>query len=94
MLNEIKINLQNVYQFVNKKELDDLKPAAIDALKKLHDKSGKGNDFLGWVNLPESITDAQLSDMEQTASQLSAISEVLIVIGIGGSYLEIGRAHV
>jgi glucose-6-phosphate isomerase len=87
MLDEIKLNLQNIGQFVSQKELDDLKPAAIDALNKLHDKSGKGNDFLGWVNLPGSVTDAELADIEQTATQLSSISEIVIVIGIGGSYL-------
>lgn len=54
----------------------------------LHEKTGKGNDFLGWVNLPSSITDAELNDMEATASRLRAKKiDLLVVIGIGGSYL-------
>ncbi len=54
----------------------------------LHEKTGKGNDFLGWVNLPSSITDADLNDMEATASRLRAKKiDLLVVIGIGGSYL-------
>jgi glucose-6-phosphate isomerase len=54
----------------------------------LHDKTGKGNDFLGWVNLPSSITEGELADIESTAARLKAKKiDVLVVIGIGGSYL-------
>ncbi len=54
----------------------------------LHQKTGKGNDFLGWVNLPSSISEDVLSEMEATASLLkSKKTEILVVIGIGGSYL-------
>ncbi|MDR1056232.1 MAG: glucose-6-phosphate isomerase [Prevotellaceae bacterium] len=87
MLNEIKINLQNINQFVAKNDLENLKPAALDALRKLHDKTGKGNDFLGWVNLSSSISEVELMDIENTVSELSSLSEIVIVIGIGGSYL-------
>lgn len=87
MLNDIKINLQNIYPFVSKNEVEGLQPAAKNALQQLHNKSGKGNDFLGWVTLPQSITDAHLTDIEQTAAQLTSLSDIVIVIGIGGSYL-------
>ena len=56
--------------------------------KALWEKSGKGNDFLGWVTLPGEITDAALSEMEETARVLRAKkTDLLVVIGIGGSYL-------
>ncbi len=53
----------------------------------LHNGTGKGNDFLGWLNLPSSITDATLSEIEATAQKLRARCEVVVVVGIGGSYL-------
>ncbi|MDP4272134.1 MAG: glucose-6-phosphate isomerase [Bacteroidota bacterium] len=53
----------------------------------LHNGTGKGNDFLGWLNLPSSITDAVLSEIEETAQKLRARCEVVVVVGIGGSYL-------
>lgn len=56
--------------------------------KSLWEKTGKGNDFLGWVTLPGEITEATLSEMEETALVLRAKKiDLLVVIGIGGSYL-------
>ncbi|MDR0763143.1 MAG: glucose-6-phosphate isomerase, partial [Bacteroidales bacterium] len=57
------------------------------AYSELYTKSGKGNDFLGWVDLPAEITPSQLEDIEQTAAKFRAKSEVFVCIGIGGSYL-------
>ncbi len=53
----------------------------------LHSGEGAGSDFLGWVNLPSSINSAFLSDIENTARSLASNAEVVIVVGIGGSYL-------
>jgi glucose-6-phosphate isomerase len=53
----------------------------------LHEGTGKGNDFLGWLNLPTSIDEAHLADVENTAKILRENCEVVVVIGIGGSYL-------
>lgn len=53
----------------------------------LHQGTGKGNDFLGWLNLPAEITEAHLADVMATAEQLRKKCEVIVVIGIGGSYL-------
>ena len=49
--------------------------------------TGKGNDFLGWVNLPSSITPEEIEAINLTARTLASKAEVVIVIGIGGSYL-------
>jgi glucose-6-phosphate isomerase len=57
------------------------------AYKQLNDKSGKGNDFLGWINLPESFSEELLQKIEKTASDIAKQSEIVVVIGIGGSYL-------
>ena len=48
---------------------------------------GKGNDFLGWVNLPSSVTPSQIAEINEAAASLRSKCEVVVVIGIGGSYL-------
>ena len=53
----------------------------------LHSGEGAGNDFLGWVNLPSSITAAELEEIKSVARKLRERAEVVICIGIGGSYL-------
>ena len=50
-------------------------------------KTGKGNDFLGWVKLPSSIHDNDLKEIKATANNLAGKTDVIVVIGIGGSYL-------
>ncbi|MDR2117951.1 MAG: glucose-6-phosphate isomerase [Tannerellaceae bacterium] len=57
------------------------------SIEALHSGSGAGNDFLGWLHLPSSITDAELADIEHTAGLLRSKCEAVVVIGIGGSYL-------
>ena len=66
--------------------LEAICPEAEKSLRTLYEGTGAGNDFLGWLHLPSSITDAQLTDIEQTAERLRACQAV-VVIGIGGSYL-------
>ena len=53
----------------------------------LHEGTGKGKDFLGWLNLPSSLSDTFLSDIQQTADKLRASCDIVVVAGIGGSYL-------
>ena len=53
----------------------------------LHSGKGAGNDFLGWVHLPSSITESDLAEIGRVASNLRAKADVVICIGIGGSYL-------
>jgi glucose-6-phosphate isomerase len=70
------------------------KDAASNIEKKYHElvsKTGKGNDFLGWLNLPEEVTPSLIADLKHTAEELAAHAEVIVVVGIGGSYLG-GRA--
>ena len=56
-------------------------------MKSLKNGTSKGNDFLGWLDLPAAITEAELNDIEKTAAELRSRTQVLVVIGIGGSYL-------
>jgi glucose-6-phosphate isomerase len=60
---------------------------AVEANQLLENATGKGNDFLGWLHLPSSITAAEIADIQATANTLRTKCEVVAVIGIGGSYL-------
>lgn len=86
-MNRIKFDYSQVCNFVKKEEISALFPQAVEALKSLQHGTSKGNDFLGWLDLPANITDAELNDIEKTAAELRSRTQVLVVIGIGGSYL-------
>ena len=66
---------------------NDMQAAAKRANELLHSGEGAGNDFLGWVNLPSSITNEELAEIKAVAKKLRERAEVVICIGIGGSYL-------
>jgi glucose-6-phosphate isomerase len=83
----LKLDISKVYNFVPKDVIYGIKDKALVANKALHEKSGKGNDFLGWVDLPSSIEDDFLTDIENAAKKLQKEVEIIVVIGIGGSYL-------
>jgi len=58
----------------------------------LHNKEGKGNDFLGWLDLPNRITLDELNKLKATARRIRDISDVVVITGIGGSYLAVRTA--
>jgi glucose-6-phosphate isomerase len=87
-MKNIGLHLESVYGFVPKTKIDGLKNLTEAANLSLHKKSGKGNDFLGWVDLPGAIGEAELADIEKTVQKLQVKHlEIFVVIGIGGSYL-------
>lgn len=87
-MKNISLNFNNVYSFVPKAKIDGFKTQAEAANLALHNKTGKGSDFLGWVDLPGSISEVELADIEKTVQKLQVKHlEVFVVIGIGGSYL-------
>jgi len=83
----IKLNIDNVFDFVSKEKIYSLEPAIIKHINTLHQKTGKGNDFLGWLTLPSSISPKDIESIKKTANKLKEKVDFLIVIGIGGSYL-------
>jgi len=83
----MKTDFKYIQKFVQEIQINELKDNALNMNKALHDKTGKGNDFLGWVNLPNELSDEFLSDIEKTAASLRQKSDFVVVIGIGGSYL-------
>ena len=85
-----KIQVANFAAFtpeVDQVKVDALRPAAEAAAETLEKGTGEGNDFLGWLHLPSSISEAELADIEATAAQLRNSCEYVVTIGIGGSYL-------
>ena len=81
---KISVNYSEDYQSLLTAELQTKLEATHDLIQS---KTGKGSDFLGWVNWPSSIKPAFLEDIRQTAEHIRSNSDVLVVIGIGGSYL-------
>ena len=86
-MEKIQINIKDVLQTVTKADIDSLDAASRDGLRKLVDGTGEGSDFLGWVNLPTTTPDSLLDDICQTAEHLRSKCDVVVCIGIGGSYL-------
>ena len=80
----IKLNDAYVTPFL-KRNIRDFQPVVDNIHNMIHNKTGKGSDFLGWVELPNTITD-QLPSIQKVANRLKQY-DVLVVIGIGGSYL-------
>lgn len=83
----IQVNIKDVLSTVSNDAIDALAAEAADGLRKLQDGSGLGNDFLGWVKLPAETDDSLLDDIEATAAALRRDCDVVVCIGIGGSYL-------
>ena len=85
----MSITLDTTYikDIIQSQEYTSTLSEAKAALKSLQDGNGKGNDFLGWRNLPKEISNEFLSDISNTIKEVKSHSQVLIVIGIGGSYL-------
>ena len=83
----MQICLKNAASFVKADALKQLESATEAANQLLENGKGAGNDYIGWVHLPSSITDAFLAEVQACADELRKRCEVVIVAGIGGSYL-------
>jgi glucose-6-phosphate isomerase len=87
-MENIKLNIDKAFDFASKDEIFSLSEKALKNNIALHKKTGKGSDFLGWVNLPSSSTTSEeLKDINNLVSKLKDKIEIIVVIGIGGSYL-------
>lgn len=86
-MKNINLNIEKVFGFVPKAQIFAQEAKANECIATLHNGNGAGNDFLGWLHLPSSITDEQLTDIENTANALRSKCEIVVAIGIGGSYL-------
>lgn len=83
----MELKLTGLKGFVGEEELACMAPLVKAAQDTLHSKSGAGNDFLGWVDLPEAYDKEEFARIKQAAKKIQQTCDVLVVIGIGGSYL-------
>ena len=108
-MSKVTFDYSKAASFVKDNEVESMKKLALDAKEVLVGKTGAGNDFLGWIDLPVNYDKEEFARIKKAAEKIQSDSEVLLVIGIGGSYLgaraaieflrhsfynEIGRAHV
>lgn len=84
-MEQINLNIQGLENFISRPEIDEYAKLTGKYNKNLHEKTGLGNDFLGWIDLPNEISNKQ--DIIDTATKISEGIDVMVVIGIGGSYL-------
>jgi len=83
----VRLNEKYLSKFVNEEELDNLQMMVSTADKMLREGTGAGNDFLGWLTLPNDYDHVEFENIKKTAKKIRDICDVFIVIGIGGSYL-------
>ncbi len=83
----VKLNEKFVTPFVAKHEFEGIQPALITAHKTLMERSGAGNDFLGWIDLPVDYDKEEFSRIKIAAEKIKNTCDILVVLGIGGSYL-------
>lgn len=86
-MKSVNLYIEHSQQFVADSELTSIREEVLAAKQTLLSGSGKGNDFLGWVTLPNDISPEIIADIKGDVSRLSAKSKIFVVIGIGGSYL-------
>lgn len=87
MANIVNVDYSFANKFINDSELEMIKISADAAKKQLIDRTGAGNEFLGWIDLPINYDKEEFARIEKAAAKIQKDSEVLVVIGIGGSYL-------
>ena len=86
-MNKLSLDLSNVSSFVSEEKLMGMEEEVKAAVKTLEEGTGAGNDFLGWINLPTDYDKEEFDRIKKAAEKIKADSDVLVVVGIGGSYL-------
>ena len=86
-MSKVTFDYSKTSSFISEDEVISMKKIAEDAKKVLVEKTGAGNDFLGWIDLPVDYDKEEFERIKKSAKKIQEDSEVLIVIGIGGSYL-------
>ena len=86
-MSKVTFDYSKAAPFIGENEVECMKKLALDAKGVLVSKSGAGNDFLGWIDLPVDYDKEEFARIKKAAEKIQGDSEVLVVIGIGGSYL-------
>ena len=80
-------NYENALKFVRPHEVESMKVITLNAAERLKSRKGEGNDFLGWIDLPVNYDKEEFARIKAAAKRIQGDSDVLLVAGIGGSYL-------
>ena len=83
----IRLNLRYAGDYACNEKIEAMQPEVSKAHEMLHEGTGKGSDFLGWVDLPVNYDKAEFEEIKACAEKIKSDSDALIVLGIGGSYL-------
>lgn len=86
-MSKVTFDYSKAAPFIKDHEVESMKKLAMDAKDLLVSKTGAGNDFLGWIDLPVNYDKEEFARIKKAAAKIQSDSEVLLVIGIGGSYL-------
>ena len=86
-MSKITFDYSKAVEFISKEEVVSMEKLIGDAKEVLVSKTGAGNDFLGWIDLPVDYDKDEFVRIQKAAQKIQSDSDVLIVIGIGGSYL-------
>ncbi len=86
-MQELKLVNKYAEKFLSEAAINEAAPKGVEALKTLHSKSGAGNDFLGWLSLPTDYDKDEFARIKKAAEYIKKNADILVVIGIGGSYL-------
>ena len=86
-MSKVTFDYSKAAPFIAEHEVENMKKPAADAKEVLVGRTGAGNDFLGWIDLPVNYDKEEFSRIKKAAERIQSDSEVLLVIGIGGSYL-------
>ena len=87
MSKKVAFDYSKAAPFISANEMELMKKITLDAKELLVSKTGAGNDFLGWINLPVDYDKEEFARIKKAAEKIQNDSEVLLVVGIGGSYL-------
>ena len=86
-MSKVTFDYSKAASFISEEEVGYMSKLVDNAKKELLDKNGAGNDFLGWLDLPVDYDKEEFTRIQKAAAKIQSDSEVLVVIGIGGSYL-------
>lgn len=86
-MSNVNFDYSKASSFISNDEVSNMKKLALDAKELLVSRTGAGNDFLGWIDLPVAYDKDEFARIKKAAAKIQSDSEVLLVIGIGGSYL-------
>lgn len=84
---DLKFDYTNALDIIDQQDVIDFQKEINKHYESIKNKTGKGNDFLGWVELPDELDENMIQRIEELAEEIKIKSEIFVVVGIGGSYL-------